>query len=471
MLVLINQSNISSEKLAEQLLSKVFVSLNSLNVEYCVMNNYENMPEIIPTDVDIAIDREMFDMIDSFLYKFSQENNIEIIQKIWHGYNKCAYILSPLLINERFRIQLDFFVDFSAKGYPNLILNEVMLYGKRPFKMFYVPAPAVEAPFLFMRRIIKNDLKTSHINKLKLLITQEYNNIQQKFIEIFGQELTISIIQLIQTGNEAIFHNNLENFRKALKKFSKRKTNFTYITKYRINNALRLINRLLHPVGFSVVQLGPDGSGKTTIASLVTERVSGSFHGCNIQYWRPYLLPAMGKLKFWNPSEEPKTNPNPHGHSKQNSIKSLFRFFYYLIDYIIGYPFKVYIPKVRKKIIIFDRYYYDYLVDLHRYRFNIPKWLPKLFLPFIPSTDLVIYLDAEPEVLIKRKQELDLSELKRQVNELRKIVPNLPNSHTIKTDRQIEDIIKEISFLILEKKSIQTKKILRNTNRENLERN
>lgn len=233
------------------------------------------------------------------------------------------------------------------------------------------------------------------------------------------------------------------------------------MTKYTIANARRLLNRLLNPVGFSVVLLGPDGSGKTTIANLVIERISGSFHGDNLQYWRPYFLPAMGRLKFWNPSKDTKNNPDPHGHSKQNPVKSLIRFFYYLVDYIIGYPFKVYIPKVRKKIIIFDRYYYDYLVDLHRYRFNIPNWLPKLFLRFIPSPDLTIYLDAEPEELIKRKQELSLSELDRQVKQFRKVFPIIPNSRKVTTNRPIDDIVKEIAFLILSEKAKQTEKILK----------
>ena len=43
-------------KLDSKILSYLFDYFNNSNVEYCVMNNYENMPEIIPTDVDIAID-------------------------------------------------------------------------------------------------------------------------------------------------------------------------------------------------------------------------------------------------------------------------------------------------------------------------------------------------------------------------------------------------------------------------------
>ena len=449
-------------KLDSYILNKLFDLLNEMDVHYCVMNKYENLPDCIPTDVDISIDKKTFIMLDSLMKNINSQNSIEITQKIWHGYNKCAYILSPLKIDSPFRLQLDFFVDFSTKGYPNLIPNEVILKHRIKYKNFYIPAPEIEVPFLLMRRIIKNDLTESHIEKLRELLKKKPEEVKAKLLEFFGGDMSDSLIKLIESGDRTIFDKNLSYYRKKLKRRAAQNTSIRYKFNYYFHQFRRYMNRLLNPIGFSVVLLSPDGGGKTTIANLVLERVSGSFHGGRVQYWRPYLLPAMGRLKFWNPSEEPSTNPDPHGHPKQNPIKSLIRFFYYLTDYLVGYPFKVYLAKVRKKIIIFDRYYYDYLVDLHRYRFNLPKWLPKIFLPLIPSADLTIYLDAEPDDLLKRKQELSLKELKRQVKEFRKIVPKLPNSFLIRTDRPIEDIVREVSYLILHKKAEQTKKILKN---------
>ncbi|MEM4312979.1 MAG: hypothetical protein QXH95_02865 [Thermoplasmata archaeon] len=424
------------------------------------MNNYENMPEIIPTDVDIAIDKETLKKLDSILRDLASVHKVEIVQKICHGYKKTAYILSPLLLNKAFRLQLDFFVDLSTRGFPNLISNEVLLHGRKPFKNFFIPSPEVEALFLFMRRIIKNDLCLRHIEKLRLLFDKDKNGVNQKFVDAFGKDLADKAICLIETGDLSFFHNNFKDFRQSLKKRSRKNTTLAYRIRYGFSQIRRAINRFLHPVGFTVVLLGPDGSGKSTIANLVLERVSGSFHGGRVQYLRPYLLPAMGRLKFWNPSEEITTNPQPHNHPEQNPFKSLIRFFYYLIDYVIGYPIKIYWQKVRKNIIIFDRYYYDYLVDLRRYQFNIPRWLPRFFLPFIPSPDITIYLDAEPDLLYKRKQELSLLELERQVKEFKKVVSQVPNTISVRVDKPVEEIVKEISHQILNMKSQQTKKIM-----------
>jgi thymidylate kinase len=387
-------------------------------------------------------------------------HNVSIVQKIWHGYFKCAYILSPLSIDERFRLQLDFFTDFSAKGFPNLIPNEILLKDTQKYKNFVIPTPEMECVFIIMRRIIKNDLNFQHINTLRSLIEREADKINKKIYNLLGEILGDSIISTIKKGNLEKFALKIDDYRAALKRWSRRNTDIPYFFKYYTHQFKRIFYRLLYPVGFSVAFLGPDGSGKSTIARLTLDRVSGSFHGCKLLYWRPSLLPAMGRLKVWDVQNESETNPRPHDHPQQNRFKSLLRFFYYLLDYIIGYPIKVYWAKVKKQIVCFDRYYYDYFVDLHRYRFNIPKWLPKIFMHFVPSPDITIYLDAEPEILIRRKQELSIDELTRQVQQFRSHISLIPKSFVVRTDRQTEEIVKEIAFLILSKKAEETKKIL-----------
>lgn len=457
---ILNPANISTQKLDAIILQSLFAILNSNKVKYCIVNNYENLPEFIPSDVDIAIEPTSFKNIDTFIAEIAKKHDVKIVQKIWHGYQKCAYILSPSCIDTRFRLQLDFFTDFSARGYPYLITHEQLLNDRRPFKSFFIPSPDVEALMLFMRRVIKNDIKTPHIMRMKSLYEMNPDDIEKTMIDCLGQKAWKQITDLMTTGDVQIFNKNIKSYRRTLKFRSLKTATFLYLLKYIGSQILRAFNRLLYPVGICVVFLGPDGSGKSTIAKLVLERVSGSFHGSKIMYWRPNLLPMMGHLKLWAPTDDIVVNPDPHGHPKQGMLKSYVRFFYYLTDYILGYVLKVYWPKVRKQIIIFDRYYYDYLVDLHRYRFNVPRWLPRFFLPLVPTPDIIVYLDADPDVLEARKQELPKKELIRQVGEYRKLISALPKSHKINSNVPIETIVKRISTIVLETKARQTAKTI-----------
>jgi len=456
----LKSNNISTKKLDTIILQSLFSILNSNNVRYCIVNNYENLPEFIPSDVDIAIEPTSFKNIDTFVAEIAEKHDVKIVQKIWHGYKKCAYIMSPINLDERFRLQLDFFTDFSARGYPCLITHEQLLNDRRPFKSFFIPSPAVEALMLYMRRVIKNDIKTSHIIRMKSLYEMNPADIEKTMLECLGQKAWKQISDLMTTGDAQIFNKNIKSYRHILKFISLKTATPFYLLKYIGSQILRAFNRLLYPVGICVVFLGPDGSGKSTIAKLVLERVSGSFHGNKIMYWRPNALPLMGRLKFWSPSDIKTDNPDPHGHPKQGIMKSHIRFLYYLTDYILGYVLKVYWPKVRKQVIIFDRYYYDYLVDLRRYRFNVPSWLPRFFLPIVPPPDIIVYLDAEPVVLEARKQELPKRELIRQVEEYRKLIFVLPKLYKINSNVPIETIVRRISTIILETKVRQTAKTI-----------
>lgn len=108
----------SALNLDSVMLSDFFDTLNEHEIKYCVMNNYTGMPEVIPSDVDFAIELSAFYKLDDIVSKFAIKHDVAITQKIWHGFNKCAYILSPVHIDKFFRLQLDFFCRFLCKRLP-----------------------------------------------------------------------------------------------------------------------------------------------------------------------------------------------------------------------------------------------------------------------------------------------------------------------------------------------------------------
>lgn len=432
-------------------LSAFFEFLNTRSIAYCVMNNYVDYPQVIPSDIDITIDEATFNKLDSLIYEFSAAAGLLITQKIWHGYKKCAYILSLPVLTQRFRLQLDFFVDFTAKGYWRLLSHEDMVSTASPYKNFYIPSPQIEAVFLLMRRVIKGDATPEKIREIRQLCGT-HNDVIRLVGERFGREMA-NFVEGVVANPEAFLITGLARSRAFLKGYSSRRSNLAYKFAYLGSEIPRLTQRIKYPVGIAICFLSPDGGGKTTVIAGVEEALSGSFHGVQKLYWRPGLLPHMGMLKFWNPPVVSEVNPDPHGHGAQNPVKSLVRFCYYLIDYGAGFYFRIAPMRIRKKLVIFDRYYFDYLIDLHRYKMTIPKGIPRFFLRFIPKPDITFVLDCAPEIMMKRKRELTLEELRRQHAGYLELAKTQDSFTTIDSSRPLEDVCKEIAAVVLKKKA------------------
>ena len=179
-------------------------------------------------------------------------------------------------------------------------------------------------------------------------------------------------------------------------------------------------------------------------------------------YFRPHLLRNPGMLNPIHPVPESADNPDPHGKKPNSLLKSLIRYFYYNIDYLFGYNLLVRKKCIQKQLVVFDRYYYDYFVDLKRYRYSFPSWIPHAFAWSIPTPDLILVLEGTPEVLYKRKKELPLDEIKRQTKAYHSIAQKYDNAVIINVDEPLEKVVKNVTREILIRKAQRTAKGMKN---------
>ena len=444
------------------LLEKVFKVINESNLDYCIQNKYEMMPEEIPSDIDMMYRDASEEDLDNLVNKVAKETGLIVTQKICQGYFEYTYIISYPCPQKYFQLQLDFYRAISRRGYLNIMPAEEMLENKRFYKCFYVPDPYIEFKYMWIRRTIKHDMNNEHIEIAKKL----YLNNPEKYIEQlkkdFGAEVSSLVLEILDKNDVEIFNRNFEVFNSAAKRISRKNAALPIRLKYTAFMLETVIpKRIFHKCGLSVAFIAPDGAGKSTIINRVKETVSGSFYGVNLYYMRPHLFKNLGHYNKLNPTEEAATNDNPHGVVCDGVFKSAVRFFFYNLDFQLGTLLKINRKKINKQLVIFDRYYYDYFADMKRYKYSLPAWFPAAFEWMIPKPDMVFVLDGNPEVLYERKKELPISELEKQCSVFHQLAQNRKNFYAINVNRDVDTIVDEVTETILQEMSRRTSRIMK----------
>jgi thymidylate kinase len=207
------------------------------------------------------------------------------------------------------------------------------------------------------------------------------------------------------------------------------------------NAALRGIRAWLQPNGLFCVILGPDGVGKSTTIEGLQRELQTLFGPCRKQRWRPGLIRKV---------KPDSSNRMPHAKTQRGGVASALSLLGFALDFSVGYAVSAYPAMVRSETIIFDRYFHDLLIDPKRYRYAGPTWLVRFMARFIPPRDaLFIVLDAEEEVILRRKQELPADELRRQRNAYRSFGAHAQNSMIVSTEKPVDEIVAEIVDKIL----------------------
>jgi thymidylate kinase len=176
---------------------------------------------------------------------------------------------------------------------------------------------------------------------------------------------------------------------------------------------------------------GVDGAGKTTILTKVKELIENKYNKeVVILRHRPSILPILSAIKYGKKEAEKKTQEVlPRTGKNKSKVSSFVRFFYYLLDYVYG-QWVVYFKHTSKgKIIIYDRYYFDFINDSRRTNIDLDSGFIKFFYKFVFKPKLNIFLYADPDVILSRKQEMDKKSIVDLTNKYKSLFNELSNKH------------------------------------------
>jgi thymidylate kinase len=175
-----------------------------------------------------------------------------------------------------------------------------------------------------------------------------------------------------------------------------------------------IVNDAWNNRGYMITFSGVDGAGKTTIISEVKYQLEANFRKeVVLLRHRPGVLPILSAVKHGSKAkaESIAGTTIPRKGKNQSKISSVLRFGYYYLDYLLGQIY-VYVRYVlRGKIVLYDRYYFDFINDAKRSNIEVNRNIATKLYLFVFKPKLNFFLYADAETILKRKQELSASDI------------------------------------------------------------
>lgn len=420
-----------------------FTLLEKNAIEYCILRNYQTLPHSAGnSDIDILV---MPDDLKKFyeIFDISLNNNGGKII-IQYGKLTPRICVAGTINNEYYGIQFDVHEGILPYQDTNMYPVESIFNNIKIYNNIKVADDNDSDILAFLKEIFHNGFCKEKYFLAAKKVWLSNNKYKNELRKIYTNEF-INMFEIVIQNDYDI--NNIKKLsligRKNLKNGIKKK----------LSNIKSKFYRFFKTPGFTIAILGTDGAGKTTIINNIREPLNEAVHNSfYYEHMRPNLIPNIAQLFNKSKNEGPVTNP--HQSKTSGFFGSLVRICYYSFDYTIGYLIKVYPVIVKKSSIwVFDRYYYDYIIDPKRARLNLPEWLIKGIKNFIPRPNLIICLGATPEIIFERKPELPLDEITRQVNKLKEFAKKEKNAIWVDTDKSIKYSTEEVFKIIIKKMS------------------
>jgi predicted ATP-grasp superfamily ATP-dependent carboligase/thymidylate kinase len=220
--------------------------------------------------------------------------------------------------------------------------------------------------------------------------------------------------------------------------------------------------------GLTVALIGPDGAGKTSVARRLAEvlpppvtylYMGVSPDSSNLLLPSTRLIHAIRRARGATPdtagprdSRTPDHTP-PRSRAKR-SLRSM-RSFLRLANRLAEEWQRALVASVQRRrgsIVIFDRHffadYYAYDVAAHGQRSASRRLHGFVLARLYPKPDLVLYLDAPAETLLRRKGEGTLESLSRRRHEYLELEQVMANFAVVDADRPLDEVVSEVASVV-----------------------
>lgn len=429
------------------------VLLDALAAEckaYCILSGYELLPDNFDTDIDFMVSQEDFDRMPRIIEQVAQKTGTQLFQAIDHEVTGRAYFLGSTTGPALTIVQPDCAADYRHFGRRWLPAKEVLAARRLHPNGFYIPSVAHEFAYALIKRLNKRSFTREHGYRLHRLYVDDRIECGRMIARFVRGPEGSQIVRMASANDWTPMYQSIEPFRAAM--LRSRKETFAEKLADIPRSALGVLRRIFQPTGCWIAFMGPDGCGKSTVLNAVSHEFAPSFRTVRYFHMRPRLI---GRRPT---NHGPVTDP--HGQPPRGAIASIAKVLDLWLDYTLGFPLRILPGLVRTELVLFDRCFYDLLVDHKRIRYGGPPWLLRAAARLAPGPELVILLDASPEVLRSRKQEVPAAEVARQRQAYLELAGKLRSVVVINAGQPAELVIHDAVAAIMNHLSRRTRRRL-----------
>jgi thymidylate kinase len=432
----------------EAFLSELFRGFERERIEYALARDYGPLPASLDTrDLDLLVGKGQLERAYKVVKSVAQTHSSNVLRINQESAMWLLVIRSDLYWG--LRVDLATPDSHTWRGVCHLRLDRA--FQRKVCESGIYRLRGRDIVFMQVCRDIMGSLKLreKYRSAIRCIYVDNPQSVEVELAEILGRRCAATLSEVCRQGS----FENLTVLGKQMRR--------AVIVRGLMREPLRTTGNILRylgwrcreyvrPNGVMVAVIGPDGSGKGTLIEKVNQFITGPLHfPTGVYHWRPRLLPSLGSILLGRKDDdEPVTNP--HEKKPNGLIVSFVRLAYYTLDHVLGYWLLVR-PSLGRKCIaaMFDRYFYDCLIDPARFRISLPLWMIRAFGVFVPRPDLVILLSADPEAIYSRKPELPLNEIHRQFSEMRRFAKYMGNCVCINSCGPLEDSVQDMSRTVL----------------------
>jgi thymidylate kinase len=429
-----------------QSIRALFDNLDQSEISWLVIGNYTGLPDKNEAkDVDLIIPKYLIGQAIGIIIKTMKDHGFNYFT---HTRFECIWCFTFYSAQKSvpLSIKIDLLYGFVWRGAVVVDASE-MLLNSTTYNGFRVPILPMDGFLLWIKPLMTGGfIKEKYRGGILKAIASHPQAFQALLVSKFGNSLTGKIWPLLKAGRleeTVVFQETLCQIAWTTAFKSQPVKTIKATTEHFLREIHRRSKR---QKGTMLAVVGPDGVGKSTFIELFEKGLSRIFIKDNdailVAHFRPNLLPNIKKLlsgKKYDPSTEEFTNPH---RAKQAGVASSFiRLTYYWLDYVFGYWLGIRRKCIRGNVVIFDRYFYDFIVDPRRSRIRLPVWIRKVFLALTPQPDLVFFLDCDAEIVYSRKQELSHEEIERQLDAYHNLAKAHPQRFVILDALQVPEVM------------------------------